>query len=104
MRIAIPKEIMANERRVAATPDTVAKYRKLGHEVYVEVGAGAGIFASDDAYRAAGAVVVRDVESLFVAGVDQVEHLGPEWVFHRAVFSCVRIGADLGTFGASLCA
>lgn len=65
MRIAIPKEIMANERRVAATPDTVAKYRKLGHEVYVEVGAGAGIFASDDAYRAAGAVVVRDVESLF---------------------------------------
>src|SRR5688500_16792651 len=58
MRIAIPKEIMADERRVAATPETVAKYRKLGHDVYVETAAGAGIFASDDAYRAAGACVV----------------------------------------------
>ena len=67
MRIAIPKEIMANERRVAATPETVAKYRALGHDVYVEAGAGAGIFASDDAYRAAGAVVVDDVERLFAS-------------------------------------
>jgi NAD(P) transhydrogenase subunit alpha len=67
MRIAVPKEIMAQERRVAATPETVAKYRKLGHEVYVETSAGAGIYASDDAYRNAGAVVVDDVEHLFGA-------------------------------------
>ena len=65
MRIAVPKEIMADERRVAATPETVAKYRKLGHEVLVQAGAGAGIFASDDAYREAGARVVHSVEELF---------------------------------------
>lgn len=65
MRIVIPKEIMAGERRVAATPDTVAKYKALGHEVHVEAGAGAGIFASDNAYRTAGAQISNDVEALF---------------------------------------
>jgi len=65
MRIAVPKEIMADERRVAATPETVAKYRKLGHEVLVQAGAGAGIYASDAAYREAGAEIVDNVEELF---------------------------------------
>ncbi|NVB82576.1 MAG: NAD(P)(+) transhydrogenase (Re/Si-specific) subunit alpha, partial [Kofleriaceae bacterium] len=67
MRIAVPKEIMAGERRVAATPDTVRKYKKLGHEVYVEAGAGAGIFASDDDYRNAGALITRNVEEMLAA-------------------------------------
>ena len=65
MRIVIPKEIMAGERRVAATPDTVAKYKALGHDVLVEAGAGAGIFAPDEAYRVAGAEVSSDVVGLF---------------------------------------
>ena len=64
MRTAIPKEIMANERRVAATPETVTKFLALGHEVFVEAGAGAGIYADDDAYRSAGATIVADVERL----------------------------------------
>jgi NAD(P) transhydrogenase subunit alpha len=67
MRIAVPKEIMAEERRVAATPDTVRKYRKLGHEVFVEADAGAGIFASDDDYREAGALVTRNVEEMLAS-------------------------------------
>lgn len=71
MRIAIPKEIMANERRVAATPESVQKYRALGHEVYVEAGAGAGIYADDEAYRNAGAMIVDDVQIL-LAGADLV--------------------------------
>ena len=58
---------MAGERRVAATPETVAKYLKLGHEVLVESGAGAGIFASDDAYRQAGAQIVEGVERLLAS-------------------------------------
>lgn len=65
MRIAIPKEIMANERRVAATPETVASYRARGHEVFVEKGAGAGIYADDEAYRSAGATIVADPQTLF---------------------------------------
>jgi NAD(P) transhydrogenase subunit alpha len=71
MRIAVPKEIMTNERRVAATPETVSKYRKLGHEVSVEAGAGSGIYADDDAYRAAGATIVDDVQVL-LGGADLV--------------------------------
>jgi NAD(P) transhydrogenase subunit alpha len=71
MRIAIPKEIMANERRVAATPDTVTKYRALGHQVFVEAGAGAGIYAEDDAYAKQGATIVGDVQTL-LAGADLV--------------------------------
>lgn len=65
MRIAIPKEILGGERRVAATPDTVRKYIKMGHEVLVEAGAGSGIYASDEEYVAAGAKVVADVQELF---------------------------------------
>lgn len=71
MRIAIPKEIMANERRVAATPETVTKYRALGHDVVVEAGAGGGIYADDAAYAGVGATVVPDVRAL-VATADLV--------------------------------
>ena len=41
MIIAVPKEVHAGKRRVAATPDTVGQLRKLGFEVSVETGAGA---------------------------------------------------------------
>ncbi|NJD18900.1 MAG: NAD(P) transhydrogenase subunit alpha [Gemmatimonadetes bacterium] len=65
MHIGIPKEIMHAERRVAATPETVAEYRQAGFAVLVESGAGLGIFASDDAYRAAGAEIVDGPKALY---------------------------------------
>jgi len=65
MRIAIPKEILHEEKRVAAIPETVEKYRRQGYEVAVESGAGAGIFITDDDYKTAGAVIVKDVEELY---------------------------------------
>ena len=55
MIIGIPKEIMHEEARVAATPDTVKKYVADGHKVLVEKGAGIGALHSDEAYAAAGA-------------------------------------------------
>lgn len=58
---------MANERRVAATPETVTKYIGLGHHVSVEAGAGAGVYADDAAYQAAGAKVIPDVRELLAA-------------------------------------
>jgi len=64
MRIAVPKEILDSENRVAATPETVIKYRELGHQVAVESHAGEGIFISDEDYRKAGAEIVSDVEEL----------------------------------------
>lgn len=65
MVIGIPAEIMQGERRVAATPETVSEYRRLGFDVLVETGAGLGIFASDEAYTEAGAQVVRSPEALY---------------------------------------
>ena len=55
MRIGIPGEIQANENRVAATPDTVAKLQKLGFDVVIEKGAGYRASFTDDAYIQAGA-------------------------------------------------
>lgn len=55
MRIGIPKEIHAGEKRVAIVPEVVEKLRRLGFAVAVETGAGAGASCSDDAYREAGA-------------------------------------------------
>jgi proton-translocating NAD(P)+ transhydrogenase subunit alpha len=65
MRVAIPREIHPGERRVAATPDTVARLSKLGFEVRVGSGAGAGSSMSDAAYEAAGAQIVRSVAALW---------------------------------------
>lgn len=59
MLIGIPKESLAGEKRVAATPDTVAKLRKLGFEIQVQSGAGEDASFKDAAYEAAGAKVVN---------------------------------------------
>lgn len=58
MKIAIGKETLAAENRVAASPETVKKLIALGAEVVVAAGAGAGSSLSDDVYSAAGAKVV----------------------------------------------
>ena len=57
MKIGIPKESIAGETRVAATPNTVKQLKKLGFDVSVEPGAGEAASFSDEAYRAAGAVI-----------------------------------------------
>ena len=63
--IGIPKEIMKGERRVSATPDTVAKMVKNGAVVLVEEGAGAGAFFLDEDYIKQGAQVVNDACDLY---------------------------------------
>jgi NAD(P) transhydrogenase subunit alpha len=60
MKIAIPKERRSYEKRVAATPDTVKKYRALGYDVLVESGAGAEASFPDEQYIAAGAQIIAD--------------------------------------------
>lgn len=65
LTIGVPKEILAGERRVSATPETVAQFVKGGAKVLVEAGAGLGAFFSDEAYKQAGAVVVEDVRELY---------------------------------------
>ncbi|WP_119680161.1 Re/Si-specific NAD(P)(+) transhydrogenase subunit alpha [Indioceanicola profundi] len=63
MKLAIPKERRANELRVAATPDTVKKFKALGLDVVVETGAGLGAAITDQAYEAAGASIAPDVKA-----------------------------------------
>ena len=58
MKVGIPKEIYPHEARVAATPDTVEKMKKLGLELIVEAGAGEASTFADAAYIEAGARVV----------------------------------------------
>jgi len=57
LKIAVARETAPNERRVAATPETVRKLIALGAEVAVETGAGAGANVPDAAYAEAGATV-----------------------------------------------
>ncbi|MCP8888277.1 Re/Si-specific NAD(P)(+) transhydrogenase subunit alpha [Devosia ureilytica] len=55
MKIAVLRERFEGESRVAATPETIAKFIGLGAEVSVEKGAGTGSRISDDDFKAAGA-------------------------------------------------
>ncbi|HPD31253.1 MAG TPA: NAD(P) transhydrogenase subunit alpha [Phycisphaerae bacterium] len=65
MIIGIPREILAEERRVSALPETVARYVQMGFTVLVERSAGRGVFRSDEEYAKAGAEIVPDARSLF---------------------------------------
>ncbi|MFE8069961.1 Re/Si-specific NAD(P)(+) transhydrogenase subunit alpha [Marinobacteraceae bacterium S3BR75-40.1] len=65
MKLGIPKEVHPREHRVAATPTSVQKLIKLGHEVLVETGAGQYAEFSDEAYKEAGATVVEETKALY---------------------------------------
>lgn len=65
MIIGIPRESLAGETRVAATPQTVGQLIKLGYSVVVESGAGAASSFADGAYVEAGA----DIGSPWAADV-----------------------------------
>ena len=65
MIIGIPKEIMQNEKRVAAIPETVTKFINDGATVLVEAGAGEGSYSMDYHYQEAGATIVQNVEEIY---------------------------------------
>jgi NAD(P) transhydrogenase subunit alpha len=57
-RLFVPAERRAEERRVAATPETVKRFVSLGFECSIEAGAGLAAGFTDAAYGEAGASVV----------------------------------------------
>jgi NAD(P) transhydrogenase subunit alpha len=65
--VAVVKETLAGERRVALVPDGVKALAKAGLELRVEAGAGASAGASDADYQAAGARVEADRRALLGA-------------------------------------
>ena len=68
VKLAVPKESRAGERRVAVTPENIARFVKMGFSVAVESGAGLAASFGDDDYAAAGAEVIADTRALWQAG------------------------------------
>jgi NAD(P) transhydrogenase subunit alpha len=77
MRIGVPREIFAGEKRVATTPDVAAQLIKLGFEVAVEAGAGAAASYSDSAYEAAGCAIAS-VDDIWANSDIILKVRGPE--------------------------
>ncbi len=100
MRIGVPREIKVHEYRVGLTPESVSVLASDGHEVIVESGAGAGISATDEAYRNAGAMVAKTAAEVFDAAhliVKVKEPLTPERkLFHpgQALFTYLHLAPD----------
>jgi alanine dehydrogenase len=63
MRIGVPKEIKAEEKRVAITPSGVAALASHGHQVLIERGAGLGSGIPDQEYRRAKAKITSAAEA-----------------------------------------
>lgn len=62
MKIAVAKEAIAGEKRVALIPDSVKKLAAKGFAVSVEKGAGEGSYISDKEYEEAGAKIITPAE------------------------------------------
>ncbi len=67
MIIAIPAEIHSDEKRIATSPEVVARLVEAGFGVSVESGAGTGANFSDQAFREKGAEIAPDAESAWAA-------------------------------------
>lgn len=65
MKIGVCKETA--ETRVGAVEETVKAFKKNGHEVFVQSGAGVAASISDENYRQAGATVVPSLKELLAA-------------------------------------
>ena len=101
MLIGVPKEIKVRESRVGLVPNSVIELTSRGHEVLVETGAGAGIGASDDTYRAAGATIANSAAAVFDAAdmIVKVKEPQPgEWVqlsANQILFTYLHLAADM---------
>ena len=100
MRVGVPSEIKVHEYRVGLTPGAVREYVAAGHQVVVQSGAGAGIMANDDAYRAAGAEIAATAQEIFT-GCDMIvkvkEPQPSEWVQLRPgqlLFTYLHLAPD----------
>ncbi len=67
MIIAVPKEVVQGENRVALSPDTTAKVIKLGYEVCIEKDAGLAAGFQNEQYKSAGAKVFESLTELYAA-------------------------------------
>ena len=78
MRIGVPREKYAGEKRVATTPDVAAQLIKMGFEVAVESGAGAPANFSDAAYKEAGCTVAAGADEIWGGSDIVMKVRGPD--------------------------
>ena len=100
MKVGVPTEVKSDEYRVALTPAGVRELVDVGHEVYVQSGAGLGSAISDEGYAAQGATIVPDADALFEEATlivkvkepqpPEVERLKP----HHTLFTYLHLAAD----------
>ncbi|KAF4530641.1 hypothetical protein B566_EDAN018741, partial [Ephemera danica] len=107
MRIGIPKEIKANENRVAITPAGVAAFKAAGHDVFVETGAGMGSQIPDASYEAAGATMLpaADVWAKAEMILKVKEPLPQEYAYFRndlLLFTYLHLAAEASLTDALL--
>jgi NAD(P) transhydrogenase subunit alpha len=69
MRIGVPKETAAGERRVALVPEVVTKLKARGLEVVVQKGAGEEALLPDAAFAEAGARISADPAEIWKSDV-----------------------------------
>lgn len=108
MRIGVPTEVKSAEHRVGLTPTGIDELVAHGHEVVVQVGAGAGTRISDDAFAAAGANLADSADEVWAAAdmiVKVKEPIAEEWPRMRAdqlLFTYLHLAADPGCANAVL--
>src|SRR5580704_795185 len=100
MRVGVPREIKVQEYRVGLTPAAVREYVAAGHSVAVETNAGAGIGATDEVYRKAGAVIADTAAEVFATSdmiVKVKEPQAREWIQLREgqiLFTYLHLAPD----------
>jgi alanine dehydrogenase len=100
MRIGVPTEIKSNEFRVGLVPGSVRELTSKGHEVIVQSGAGAGIFADDATYEKAGAHIVPTADAVFSAADMIVKVKEPQAAeyerlsAHQILFTYLHLAPD----------
>jgi alanine dehydrogenase len=100
MLVGVPKEIKTREFRVGLVPGSVAELVDRGHQVIVESKAGAGIGASEEQYRAAGAEIVESATEVFARAdmIVKVKEPQPnEWgqlSANQIIFTYLHLAAD----------
>ncbi|GJL79597.1 MAG: NAD(P) transhydrogenase subunit alpha [Nitrospinaceae bacterium] len=78
MKIGIPKEVHAGEKRVATTPEVAKQLIKLGFEVAIEAGAGSAANYSDASFVEAGVTVIKNTKDLWSDSDIILKVRGPE--------------------------
>ncbi len=100
MIIAVPKEILAGENRVALTPDVAAKLIKAGFQINIENNAGLKAGFTNKKYAAAGAKIIDSTEDLFSSAdiILKVQRPLDNPILNKSETDLIKKGSFLITF------